>query len=70
MPKLQITSTTDGFRRGGRAWSREPTVVDADELTVEQLEQIRGESRLTVVELDAGEKKPTAKGGKAAKADG
>lgn len=43
-----VTSTHEGFRRGGRAWSKTPTKVAIEELTQEQLDQINREPLLTV----------------------
>ena len=50
VPSLTITSSINGFRRAGRAWSSEPTTVSAAEFTPEQLAQLRAEPRLTIVE--------------------
>ena len=47
---LTITSSINGFRRAGRAWSSEPTTVSAAEFTPEQLAQLRTEPRLTISE--------------------
>jgi hypothetical protein len=47
-PTLTITSSINGFRRAGRAWSSEPTTVSAAEFTPEQLAQLRAEPRLTI----------------------
>lgn len=54
---LKVVSTIEGFRRGGLAWSTAVTVVKVSDLSEEQLEQIKGESRLIVVEveIDAGD---------------
>lgn len=41
---LRITAVRDGFRRGGRAWRREPIVVPLDEFTDEQVKQLREEA--------------------------
>lgn len=51
MSQIQVVSAVDGFRRGGRAWSRTPTVVDTAELSAAQLEQLRAEPMLTVTEV-------------------
>lgn len=48
---LRITSKREGFRRAGRAWSVTPIVVAADDLTPEQLAQLRAEPMLTVETL-------------------
>lgn len=54
---LSVQASRDGFRRAGRAWSKEETVVPLNELTEEQIEQLKDEPALTVteVEIDAPE---------------
>lgn len=54
--KLIVVSAVDGFRRAGRAWSKEATEVLAEDLTDEQLEALLNEPMLTVT--------PVAKEGK------
>lgn len=54
--KLVVVSAVDGFRRAGRAWSKEATEVLAEDLTDEQLEALLNEPMLTVT--------PVAKEGK------
>ncbi len=49
---LRVTSKRDGFRRAGRAWSKEATVVSMAELSEEQIEQIKGEPMLDVAEIE------------------
>jgi len=49
---LKVVSAIEGFRRGGRAFGREATVVPLSELTAEQLEAITSEPNLAVVEVD------------------
>jgi hypothetical protein len=49
---LKVVSAVEGFRRGGRAFGREATVVPLSELTNEQLDAIKGEPSLAVVEVD------------------
>lgn len=49
---LSVQSSRDGFRRAGRAWGKEATVVALSELTQEQIEQIRNEEMLTVAEVE------------------
>lgn len=46
---LIVTAKTEGFRRAGRAWSREPTRVEAGELTDDQVEALFAEPMLDVV---------------------
>ena len=48
MQQFAISAHRDGFRRAGRAWNRAATVVSADELTEEQLEQLRDDPNITV----------------------
>lgn len=52
---LSVQSSREGFRRAGRAWSREATVVPLADLTEDQIEQLRNEPALTVVEIEMGE---------------
>lgn len=54
-PALSVVASRDGFRRAGRAWSREATVVKLSELSDEQIEQIEGEALLTVTEVEVDE---------------
>ncbi|MDR2187028.1 MAG: hypothetical protein LBE62_03125 [Azonexus sp.] len=46
--RLLVRSSVEGFRRGGRAWSKAETEVSAADFTAEQLRQIMAEPRLTV----------------------
>lgn len=46
--KLIVVSAVDGFRRAGRAWSKEATEVDVSELTDDQLEMLLNEPNLQV----------------------
>lgn len=52
IPGLEVTSIQDGFWRGDLQWSTTPTVVKLADLTKHQIEQIKGEPILTVVEVD------------------
>ena len=54
---IRVTSSVEGFRRGGRAWSKEAVSVPLTNFTKEQLAQIRAEQRLAVedIEIEAGE---------------
>lgn len=45
---IVVTSSQEGFRRAGRAWSKTPTKIDVTELTQEQLDSILREPMLTV----------------------
>lgn len=49
---LQVVSKRDGFRRAGREWHG-TTTVEREELTDEQLAQLKAEPMLVVLELDA-----------------
>ena len=51
---LQVVSKRDGFRRAGREWHG-TTTVHAEELTEEQLEQLKAEPMLVILELDVPE---------------
>jgi len=52
---LSVKSSVDGFRRGGRAWGKDETTVKLSELTKEQIAQIKGESMLSVTEVEVDE---------------
>ncbi len=47
---LTITARRDGFRRAGRAWSTEPTTVEASDFSEEQITALRSDPMLTVSE--------------------
>ena len=47
--KLRISARHDGFRRAGRAWSKEPTTVSVDEFTEDQLQMLYLEPMLLVM---------------------
>lgn len=49
--RIAVISEIEGFRRAGRAWSRERTVVDVDAFSVEQLAALRAEPHLHVIDL-------------------
>jgi len=49
---IQVSSKTDGFRRAGRAWTKEPVTVPLEELSEEQVEALLQEPELTVSFLD------------------
>lgn len=57
---LKVIPKVAGFRRGGIAWPAEGRTVPLDKLTIEQAEQITGETNLvcSVVDIEPeGEKK-------------
>lgn len=49
---LSVQSSREGFRRAGRVWGKEATVVPLSELTEVQIDQIKKESVLTVTEVE------------------
>lgn len=55
VPALVVTSAREGFRRGGRAWSKKETTVKLSELSKEQIAQIKAESLLKVAEVEIDE---------------
>ncbi len=59
--KLQIISKRDGFRRAGHAFSSTPTLLDPADLKKEQIEALKAEPMLVVVEVDVKEEKPAGK---------
>lgn len=54
---VTVTSEVEGFRRGGRAWSRTPITIPFDELSEEQIIALEKEPLLQVVYVAAGEAK-------------
>ncbi len=55
VPALSVVSGREGFRRAGRAWGKEATVVKLSELSKDQIRQIKGEALLTVSEVEIDE---------------
>lgn len=55
VPALSVVSNKEGFRRGGRAWGKEASVVKLSALSKEEIAQIKGEARLTVTEVEVDE---------------
>jgi hypothetical protein len=55
VPALKVSSLREGFRRGGRAWTKEAQVVKLSDLTKDQIAQIKGEPMLAVVETETDE---------------
>lgn len=51
-PGLEVTSSQDGFWRADLMWSSTPTTVKLCELTQFQIDQLRGEPVLSVVDVD------------------
>lgn len=60
VPALSVVSSRDGFRRGGRAWGKEATVVKLADLDKQQIAQIKGEALLTVTEVEIVDEGPAA----------
>lgn len=48
---LRVTAKAEGFRRAGRAWSKTPIELFADELTADELAQLEAEPMLEVERL-------------------
>jgi Mu-like prophage FluMu N-terminal domain len=49
---LKIVARKDSFRRCGRVFGAEPTVISLSDLTIEEVEQLQAEPQLVVVECD------------------
>lgn len=58
VPALSVVSGREGFRRAGRAWGKEATVVKLSELSKDQIAQIKGEALLTVAAVEVDEEVP------------
>ncbi|AKU21878.1 HI1506-related protein [Massilia sp. NR 4-1] len=52
IPGLEVSSTRDGYRRGGRGWTKEPQKVPAADFTDEQRQALEWDSNIRVVEID------------------
>ncbi len=52
VPALEVRARHEGFRRGGRAWSKEPTTVPVAEFTKAELAAIMDEPGLVVTETE------------------
>ena len=46
--RLIVSSKVEGFRRAGRAWSKNAETVSADDFTAQQIEALRAEPMLDV----------------------
>lgn len=57
---FSVRALRDGFRRGGRAWSKQAEIVNAADFTAEQLAQIQSEPLLVVTEASLAEAKAAA----------
>lgn len=51
-PAIKVVCATEGFRRGGHAFGSQPVVIAIAELNKKQLEAIRSEPRLVVVDTE------------------
>lgn len=49
---LSVQASREGFRRAGRAWGKEATIVPLNELTEDQIEQLKSDPALTVAEFE------------------
>lgn len=61
-PSIKVSAVVDGFRRGGRAWTKEPVTVPVGEFSKDQLAQIRGEKKLTVIDVEGTKEKEPVTG--------
>lgn len=52
VPALRVRASVEGFRRAGRAWSVEAVDVPVADFTKAQVEALRGEPRLVVVDAE------------------
>lgn len=52
VPGLRIAAKAAGFRRAGRAWSPQATDVLLSDLTKEQIDQLKADPELVVVETE------------------
>lgn len=50
--KLQIVARCESFRRAGHTFTAQPTIIEAASLTAEQIEALKNEPSLVVVEFD------------------
>jgi hypothetical protein len=49
---LVVSSNLDGYRRGGRAWTKQPITIARDDLSEEQFNQVIEDANLTVEFVD------------------
>lgn len=52
VPGIRVKAKTDGFRRGGRAWSTQPIDVAIAAFSKEQIKQIRACPMLAVSDVE------------------
>lgn len=51
VPALRIVGPEKGFRRAGRSFELSPTTIPLSELTEKQIEALRGERKLAVMDV-------------------
>lgn len=56
---LEVSSTVDGYRRGGRSWTKEPQVIARSELTEEQIALLEWDSHIRVIEVEIPQARPS-----------
>lgn len=52
VPGIKVIARADSFRRAGRVFTVEPTLIALDSLKKEQIEQLRREPLLVVVDTE------------------
>ena len=52
IPALRVISSQEGFRRAGYAFGREPVDIPLDDLNDEQVQLLKTEAKLAVVEVE------------------
>lgn len=62
MKMLKIAALREGFRRAGVAHTTAPQEFPADRFTAEQIEALRREPMLVVVDMDAPDPEPKGEG--------
>lgn len=67
MSKITVKSLVDGFRRAGLGFTRDGVELDTADLSKEQLEAIKAEPMLAVVEHESKAAGKPAAGAKAGK---
>lgn len=52
VPGIRVSAKAEGFRRAGRAWTKQPTDVPVSEFSKDQLKALRAETMLTVADIE------------------
>lgn len=52
VPGIRVVAKVDGFRRAGRAWSKEGTELPLASLKKPELAALRAEPKLTVTDIE------------------